>query len=203
MLFRSLTDGERAELASFITAPTATGPVATKPAARKFVREWKMDDFTGSLDLVAKGRSFERGKEAYALSQCLACHRFGNEGGSTGPDITAVSSRFSRTDLLSSILEPSKVVSEQYQNITVTKKDGDDVTGRLLEDTDTKLVLATNPLTMDKTEIKKSDVKSRVPSKVSPMPEGLVNILSREEILDLLAYIESAGKKESAAFKAK
>jgi putative heme-binding domain-containing protein len=199
----TLSDDERGELASLITAPATTGQVATKPAVRKFVREWKMSDFANTLDQAGKGRNFERGKEAYAVAQCLACHRFGNEGGSTGPDITAVSSRFSRVDLLSSILEPSKVISEQYQNITVTKKDGDDLTGRLVEDTDTKLVLITNPLSGEKTEIKKNDVKSRAPSKVSPMPEGLVNILSKDEILDLLAYIESAGKKQAAAFKPK
>ena len=103
--------------------------------------------------------------------------------------------------MLSSIIEPSKVVSEQYQNITVVKKDGDDVTGRLVEETDTKLVLVPNQLTGDKVEVKKSDVQSRAPSKLSSMPEALVNILTKEEILDLLAYIESGGKREHAAFK--
>jgi putative heme-binding domain-containing protein len=96
--------------------------------------------------------------------------------------------------------EPSKVVSEQYQNVTVTKKDGDDVTGRLVEETDSKLVLVPNQLTGDKVEIRKSDVQSRAASKFSPMPEGLINILTKEEILDLLAYMESAGKREHAAF---
>ena len=153
------------------------------------------------LDGAGKGRNFENGREAFAAAQCLTCHRFGNEGGPIGPDITAIASRFSRKDILESILEPSKVVSEQYQNITVVKKDGDDVTGRLVEETDSKLVLVPNQLTGEKVEVKKSDVQSRAASKLSPMPEGLANILSKEELLDLIAYIESGGRKSHAAFR--
>jgi putative heme-binding domain-containing protein len=196
----TLDDNEKGELAGFIS----DGPsvASTKPKREhKFVREWKMSDFAADLDRAGKGRNFENGREAYAATQCLQCHRLGNEGGAVGPDITAVASRFSRADMLSSILEPSKVVSEQYQNITVVKKDGDDVTGRLIEETDTKLVLVPNQLTGDKVEVKKSDVQSRAASKLSPMPEALVNILTKDEILDLLAYIESGGKREHAAFK--
>ena len=163
-----------------------------------------MDDLLPALDQISKGRNFERGREAFVAALCLACHRFGNEGGAVGPDVTAVSSRFTRLDLLSSIFEPSKVVSEQYQNTTVTKKNGDDVTGRLVEETPDKLVLVIDPLVPDaRTEVKKSDVQKRAASKVSPMPEGLVNILTKEEILDLLAYIESGGKKEHAVFSQK
>jgi putative heme-binding domain-containing protein len=160
-----------------------------------------MRDLAGSLDQVSSGRNFRRGKEAFEAAQCLACHRFANEGGDAGPELTTVSSRFTRSDLLSSILEPSKVVSEQYISMTVTKKDGDDVTGRVLEANDARMVLLVNPLTGQKMEIKRGDVARVEPSKVSAMPEGLVNVLSKEEILDLLAYIESAGKREHAAFK--
>ncbi|MBI3417544.1 MAG: c-type cytochrome [Verrucomicrobia bacterium] len=198
----ALSDGERAELATLITGQT----VVTKPPskARTLVKEWKMDDLAPSLPQTSQGRNFESGKQAFNDAQCFACHRFGNDGGSVGPDITAVSSRFTRADVLSSIIEPSKVVSEQYQNITITKKDGDDVTGRLVEDTADKVVLVVNPLAPDsRTEIKKSEIKKREASKISPMPEGLVNTLSKEEILDLLAYIESAGKREHAAFNSK
>jgi len=196
----SLGEDEKTQLAGFITDAPATALVKPKKEY-KFVREWKMSDFAADLERAGKGRNFENGRDAYAATQCLQCHRLGNEGGAIGPDITAVASRFTRADLLSSIIEPSKVVSEQYQNITVVKKDGDDVTGRLVEETDAKLVLVPNQLTGDKVEVKKSDVQSRAASKLSPMPEGLVNILTKEELLDLLAYIESGGRKDHSAFK--
>ena len=199
----TLTDAERAELAPLITADLTPAKTAAKPKVRQFVREWTTADILPTLDQAGRNRNFARGKEAFEAAQCLACHRFGSEGGSTGPDITAISSRFARRDLLESITEPSKVVSEQYQNITVTKKDGDDVTGRLLEETDYKLVLLTDALKNTKVEVNASAVARREVSKLSPMPEGLMNILSQEEILDLLAYIESAGKKDHAAFREK
>jgi putative heme-binding domain-containing protein len=165
------------------------------------VREWKTADLLGDLDRVGRDRNFDNGRAAFAGARCLDCHRFGDEGGPIGPDLTAISSRFSRRDLLESTLDPSKVVSEQYQNITVTKKDGDDVTGRLVEETAAKLVLVPNQLTGEKIEVQKAEIQSRIPSKLSPMPEGLVNVLTKEEILDLLAYMESAGRRQHAAFR--
>lgn len=190
----SLSPSEKSELGNLVLAPAMP---RKKPAAvqRSFVKDWKMTDFTPALlnDLAKTPRNFQRGKEAFTAGQCAVCHRFGNAGGAVGPDITAVSSRFSRMDVLSSILEPSKVISEQYENTTFVKKDDEEISGRILEDTDQKLVLLTSPLTGGKTELKKSEIKSRRKSTLSPMPEGLVNSLSQEEILDLLAYIESMG----------
>jgi putative heme-binding domain-containing protein len=155
------------------------------------------------LDSIGKGRSYADGKEAFAAAQCIACHRFGNEGGSVGPDLTAVSSRFTRKDIVESILEPSKVVSEQYANSNIFLKNGDDVSGRVVEENDHKLVLVTNPLNNTRTEVNKADIQKRELSKVSPMPEGLVSILTRDELLDLIAYIESGGKESSPMFTAK
>ena len=104
-------------------------------------------------------------------------------------------------DVLESIIDPSKVVSEQYQNTTVVLKNGDDHTGRLVDETASQLVLVPNQLQPDtKITVKKADVKTRAFSKISPMPQGLADALSKEDILDLLAFIESAGRKNSAAF---
>ena len=159
-----------------------------------------MVELVPALADASKGRNYQRGREAFAAAQCLACHKFGTEGGAVGPDITGAASRFNRRDLLETIIEPSKVISDQYQNITVTKKDGDEITGRLVEENDDRLALVVNPLTGDRVEIKKRDMGRRTPSKLSPMPEGLVSILTKDEILDLLAYIESGGKATAAAF---
>lgn len=193
----TLKESEKLELASLISAD----PGKTQPKAeRKFVKEWTMADIVPALADASKGRNYQRGREAFVVTQCLACHKFGTEGGSVGPDITGAASRFNRRDLLETIIEPSKVISDQYQNITVTKKDGDEITGRLVEENDERLVLVVNPLSGDRVEIKKGDVGRRTPSKLSSMPEGLVNVLTKEEILDLLAYIEAGGKQEHAAF---
>jgi putative heme-binding domain-containing protein len=198
----TLTDDER----------TALGPILgdNKPEAakvpavqRKFVSDWKMSDLEPLLGQVTKGRSFATGKEVFTAAQCIVCHRFGKDGGSVGPELTAVSSRYGHRDILESIIEPSKVISEQYINTTIIKKDGDDVTGRVVAEDDKKLTVVVNPLDQTKVEVLKSEIQSRTPSKVSPMPQGLVNNFTQDEILDLIAYMESSGKESAAAFEKK
>ena len=205
----NLTDAEKGEFAPLLAtlpggAPPRRNDVSAfpKPEQRKFVKEWKSADVLPAIDKVASGRSFEKGRQAFVDAQCLACHKFGNEGGGIGPDLTAVSSRFTRSDVLDSVVDPSKVVSEQFQNTTVVLKNGDDVTGRLVEETADKLVLVPNQLQPDnKVTVKKSDVAKRSFSKISPMPQGLADVLTQEEILDLLAFIETSGRKNHPAFK--
>jgi putative heme-binding domain-containing protein len=194
----TFNEAERAELDPLVN-PQLVGNKLVIPN-RPVVKEWTTDDLLPALDQAGRGRSFRQGKAAFELAQCLACHRFGNEGGAVGPDLTAVASRFSRRDILESLLDPSKVISEQYQNITVVKKDDDEVTGRLVEETDDALVIVTNPLTGDRVTVRQAHVARRAASKISPMPEGLLNTFTKEEILDLLAYLESGGSKEHAAF---
>ncbi len=192
-----LTESERNDLWS-----TFAGEVVTpKPPAlpRNFVKDWRVEDLLPWLEQASPARSFARGERAFNDAQCIACHRFGNEGGSVGPELTAISSRFTRRDILDSILEPSKVVSEQFQNTTIVRRNGEDASGRLVEEDDQKLVLVTDPLKQTRVEIAKSEIQKRIPSKISAMPEGLVNLLTQEEILDLLAYLEAGGRKE--AFK--
>ncbi|HEX8915145.1 MAG TPA: c-type cytochrome [Humisphaera sp.] len=199
---RSLSPQEALTLADVIKAYTPPG--AKKPKAPsappKFVKNWEMADLEPAIGFT-KGRNFERGKAAFEQAQCLACHRFGNEGGAVGPDITAVSSRFNRHDVLESIVDPNKVVSEQYQNTDVRTKDGEVVVGRVIEDKPEGLVLVTDMLKPEvRTTVKRADIKSATPSKLSPMPQGLINVLTKDEILDMLAYVESGGNKNHPAF---
>jgi len=168
---------------------------------RHFVKQWSMADLESSLDQVAHGRNFASGKAAFNDAQCMLCHRLGNDGGSVGPELTAASSKYSRRDILESILEPSKVVSEQFQNYTVVKKDGEAETGRIVDETGQKIVVQPGPLSPDRIEIQKSDIVERRPSTLSPMPDSLLDQFTKEEILDLLAYIESAGKEKAPNFK--
>ena len=168
---------------------------------RSFVQEWKMADILPDLDEVGHGRNFAQGQDAAFAVQCLMCHRMGEEGGSVGPELTAVASRFSRKDILESILEPSKVISEQYANTDIGLKNGDTVSGRVVAETADKIMVRPSMLAPDMQEISKADIKSRELSKVSPMPPGLVNILTKQEILDLLAYLEAAGHPDGAPFK--
>ncbi len=196
-----LSEAERKQLAAEIAGIDKGGAPTYEVKPRPVVKQWKMDDLLPQLDKIDKGRNFKRGQEAYLIGQCVKCHRFGNDGGSVGPDLTAVSSRFSRRDILESILEPSKVVSEQYQNVTVGTAAGKLVTGRLIDQTADTIVIQPDPLSPERVVIARKDVESVVPSKISPMPEHLVDVLTADEILDLIAYLESAGNRNFKAFR--
>jgi len=197
----TLTSAERKVLQPLIEENIDTPPWE-QVVPRKFVKEWTVADLAPSLDEVGSGRDFKSGKYAFNDAQCILCHRFGNEGGAVGSELTAVATKYSRRDILESLLEPSKVVSDQYQNYTIVKKDGDDVTGRITDENAERVVLLPNMLAPETTvEVRAADIARREASKVSPMPTGLLNNLTREEILDLLAYLESVGKSNAANFK--
>jgi putative heme-binding domain-containing protein len=165
---------------------------------REVVKQWKMDELVLLLDQVEKGRNFEKGKEAFAAAQCIKCHRMGETGGSIGPDLTAVGSRFGPREILESIVEPSKVLSDQYQNEIFRTASGKTITGRVVEDTKDSIAVQSEPLSPERVVIKKDDIESRTPSKVSPMPANLADVLTKDEILDLIAYLQSQGKRGKA-----
>ena len=112
-----------------------------------------------------------------------------------------MATKYTRRDILESILEPSKVISEQYQNYTVVKKDGESETGRIVDEDNDRVVVQPNPLTPERVTIKKSEIAERRGSKVSPMPQALANQLSDEEILDLIAFVFSGGKENAQCFQ--
>jgi putative heme-binding domain-containing protein len=103
--------------------------------------------------------------------------------------------------LLESITEPSKVLSEQYMMTVFTMKDGSVTAGRISQENADKVVVMTNPFdTATTTTVTKADVKSRELSKASLMPPGLLNTFKEDEILDLLAYLESMGDEKHPNF---
>jgi putative heme-binding domain-containing protein len=197
----NLSEAERKSLAPLLESIDKASVTNYDVKPRPVVKAWKMADLEPILFRVDRGRNFAKGREAYLVGQCIKCHRFGNDGGSVGPDLTAVSSRFSRRDILESILEPSKVVSDQYRNEVVTTKAGKVVIGRVMDENKERIVIQPDPLSPARVEIKKSAIESREPSKVSPMPEHLVDVLKEEEVLDLMAYMESGGKRNYRSFR--
>lgn len=187
-------------LAKYVGSRPA-GQVSPKGPPRKLVQAWTTADLQPSLDQVGRARSFARGRDTFIRAQCADCHRYGDQGGVIGPDLTAVATRFKRQDILESCTEPSKVLSEQYMNTALETASGQVLIGRIIEETTEKIVLRKNPLEPETITIKKADIQSRSPSKVSPMPAGLLNTFTREEILDLLAYLESLGDQTHPNFR--
>ena len=195
----SMTPAEIAALGDLTKVQSAIKPPAE---ARAYVKEWTAAELQPLLAQAGKGRDFARGKAAFASAQCILCHRYGDQGGAAGPDLTNVATRFKRQDLLESITEPSKVLSEQYQMTVFTTKNGAVTAGRISQENDDTVVVMTNPFDPTVTTvISKPDIKSREFSKVSLMPPGLLNTFKQDEILDLLAYLESMGDEMHPNFR--
>ena len=172
-------------------------------AARTLVKEWQLDELVPLVEKGLKGgRNFERGRQLYGAVACSACHRFVNEGGSVGPELTGVAGRFSVHDMLESIIEPSKVISDQYSAINIHKKDGDTISGRVGNMSAAVLNVVEDMFDPGRmTNVRRSDIESMTPSTVSMMPAGLLNSLKIEEIQDLVAYLFSRGDAEHKMFK--
>ena len=165
-------------------------------------REWKYDDLITSMSPIPHERSFEVGKELFKAATCVACHRLNDEGQDFGPKFTELKDEELTPEyLLRSMLEPSKVIKENFQSETFVLSTGRFVSGLVVEETGDTIKIVIDPATKGKpTEIKKSSVVSREKSPNSMMPEGLLNKLSREEIIDLVAYIHARGDKKSKIF---
>ncbi|MSU24292.1 MAG: c-type cytochrome [Opitutus sp.] len=147
------------------------------------------------------GRDFAQGKAMFGATACILCHRLGNEGGSIGPDLTGAGSRYSIKDLLENIIEPSKVISDQYGTEQFELTEGDPVIGRVVGEEAGRYSVMSNPFAPEEvTRVDISKVKTRKPYPVSMMPLGLINALNPEELKDLVAYLLSGGNPADAAF---
>ena len=119
-----------------------------------------------------------------------------------GPDLTTVAGRFNVRDLLESILEPHKTISDQYAAIRIFKKDGNVVTGRIGNLSGSGVSVVEDMFDPGRmTSVRRTEIESMELSDISMMPEGLLNSLNVEEIQDLIAFLLSHGDSGHAMFR--
>ncbi|MGZ8899855.1 MAG: c-type cytochrome [Limisphaerales bacterium] len=173
--------------------------------SREVVKQYTVNDLAPIVEKGIKNkRDFDRGRLLFGQAGCASCHRFTDEGASVGPDLTNLAGRFSARDVLESIIEPSKEISDQYGAINIKKKDGDMVVGRVGNLNGDNLMVIENMFAPnDFTNVKRGDVESIEPSKVSMMPEGMLNYFKEDEILDLMAYLLSRGDRNARMFSSR
>lgn len=154
-------------------------------------RQWTLAELSAVATPAAlQQRNLENGRKMFAASGCFACHRFGNEGGMTGPDLTAAGRRYSPQDLLDQVIHPSKVINEQFSAMRVLTADGQVLSGVVVNLNGDSLTLntdLTNP--NQRVNIDRKEVEEMSVSPVSPMPAELFSRMTQDEILDLLAYV--------------
>ena len=164
--------------------------------------EWKFDDLITDVKKLPHGRSFEVGKNLFKVANCVGCHKLNNEGRELGPDLTKIDpNKFSTELLLRSILEPSKEINEKFQSHIFVMDSGKVVTGMIVSETPTEVKVLVDPLSKGEPAVLLvSEIEERRKSPTSIMPQGLLSKLTREEIIDLLAYVYAKGDKKHELF---
>jgi putative heme-binding domain-containing protein len=166
----------------FPEKPRAELPVASSES------KWKFDDLLAHLTSPEGSQgSPAKGAIVFEKAQCAKCHRFGSQGENIGPDLTSLSKRFMKKEVLESIVYPSHIISDQYASKTVVTASGRSYTGVVGPGSNgEKIVLQNNG---KKVAVKERDIDEIVPSQKSIMPDNLLDPLTLEEISDLCAYL--------------
>jgi putative heme-binding domain-containing protein len=201
----ALSPAEVAALGELADSKLAALPPFRAVPARGPGREWTVDEAVSLLPAGLRGRDFAAGRNLFHATGCAACHRFTGEGGSVGPDLTSLANKFTPRDLLEAILEPSKVVSDQYAGAVLHRRDGAVLFGFVTERragdrrvfTVVPATAAAEPLLVPADEVVRVE-----PSRLSPMPADLVDGLSPTELLDLLVFLLSRGDPTDPRFGA-
>jgi putative heme-binding domain-containing protein len=191
----TLDAAERTALQTILDSKPESRP-APPVASRLFVKNWTTDELVARVEpLLKTPRDLERGKSLFRETGCVACHAFQGDGGAVGPDLTLLGGRFSTREIIESMTEPSKVISDQYGTANVTLKDGTDHMGRLVnEGPDLVQILENLFAPSDVRDFSRKDVLKIEASPVSLMPPGLINTCQPDEVADFVAWLVSGIK---------
>jgi len=138
----------------------------------------------------------------FTVANCIACHKLGGVGTEIGQDLTKLDPKTKTTDILRDILDPSAKIDDKYRSYVFEMESGKIVTGLILEETPKTVKVIENPLAKTQPVVlKKSQIAKREKSPTSIMPKGLLDKLTREEILDLIAYVMAKGDAKHKLFQ--
>jgi putative heme-binding domain-containing protein len=177
-----------------VAAATASADVQVRDLFERFLPDDQRVKRLGSVIkpeqiLKLKGDA-ERGKTLFfksATMQCINCHKVNGTGSTLGPDLSQIAKKYTRAQILESILEPSKFIDPKYVAYVVETADGRNHTGLLGEKTDKEIVLKMQGDKEVRIPIK--DVEHMAPQKNSLMPELLLRDLTAEQAADLLEFL--------------
>jgi putative heme-binding domain-containing protein len=198
-----------ADLDAYLADPEgylAKNPLPPADELLKFNRprkEWALQELAPVVEQLAGGRSFSNGKQMFQVAACVACHKMQGIGNEFGPDLTKLEpGKQKAVEILQDVLEPSFRINEKYQSWVFELKSGKPLTGIILEEKDGQVKVIENPLVKaEPVVLKASDIEERKKSPTSLMPKGLLDKLTREEILDLIAYVAAGADPKHKLFQ--
>lgn len=168
-------------------------------AEPKVVNEWSMEDFEEIPEREVDETVVMRGMQSFVKARCNQCHVVSGHGINLGPDLTKISERLNGKKLLQQIIQPSLELNKQFQNHQFILLDGTVASGVIIEETLKQYKIASNLLDPKNVKlIDKDQIDEQIPSKISAMPSGLLDVLTRDEILDLISFLESGGHQSNS-----
>jgi putative heme-binding domain-containing protein len=177
-----------------LQSSTANFPASTQKRVEELLVSLDIDPAKQAAHLdqllaTLQGGDVRRGQAVFASTgaACSACHAIGYLGGKLGPDLTKIGEVRTERDLLESIIYPSASFVRSYEPVAVLTTSGDVHNGAVLEDGRDEILLATGPYT--EVRIARTEIREVRPSAVSAMPAGLEEVLTRQELADLLAFL--------------
>jgi putative membrane-bound dehydrogenase-like protein len=153
------------------------------PDRRKVVEAYRP-----ALDLRG---DMSRGQAVFKKT-CSTCHRLDSVGVEVGPDLLSALRNKTSETLLIDILDPSREVDPRYINYMVTTQSGRVFTGIIAAETASSVTLRRAERAED--TILRSQIEEMQGTAKSLMPEGLESQLSKQDLADLIAYLQMAGR---------
>ena len=183
---RTVTGSGRQE-AKLIEALSKAGNIVSQP------KILSADEMAALVAQIKETGNPARGEEIFRRAElnCQKCHAVGGAGGKVGPDLVSIGSSAQVDYLVDSILQPNKAVKEGYHSVVVATDDGKVLTGVKVRQTDTDLLI--RDVEDREITIPLKKIEEQTPG-TSLMPVGLVDKLTRAELIDLVRFLSELGK---------
>jgi putative heme-binding domain-containing protein len=152
-------------------------------------RQKAVDEYKSALDL--KGDA-PRGKALFKKT-CATCHRLENEGSEVGADLLAALKTKTREGLLIDILDPSREVDPRFVNYVVSTKDGRVLTGVIAVESPSSITLRRAEKAED--TILRTQIEDIQATAKSLMPDELEKQLSKQDLADVIEYLQAVVRK--------
>lgn len=125
-----------------------------------------------------------------ASGQCVRCHAINGEGGTVGPDLSNIGNTLTREEILQSLVEPSARLAPGYGSVKVTLKDGQVITGILMEESKGELIIKTSDAEPVEVNISRIAKRENVASAMPPMG----SLMSKREIRNMVEFLANQKK---------
>ena len=149
----------------------------------------KSDDWFEDFKVTLFGGNYMEGRNIFnynSTAQCVRCHTTDPKvTGTVGPNLSKIGGKLNRETILEALVKPSHRLAPGYGQVSLTLKDGQEISGTLMSENEHELVLATSDAEPTKVALTRIGKRENMPSSMPPMGD----ILSKREIRDLVEYL--------------